>query len=219
MRRNYLFNDAPISHKNHVETAPDCGVEHKQLLYVTSDFDYTGRLDNCLILEILLQFPSVRLKDLMFECVPDFKGNYPFLHLVALHPDLRVSGLLFHCNRCLSQQFLPTIKQDFKKLFSMPTLKEVSIDCYWDDNPDIMQALILGLPTIKYLNKISLGSYPPSAMRATILRYGTCSLLSHSWTNWNSLSKDTSLLKWKSVLIWSVTAGSNQDNKWNLFSL
>ena len=161
MRRKYLFNDAslPSPKKDFKISAPDCGVKHKQLLYVTSDFDYTGRLDNCSILEVLLQFPSIQLKDLMFECMSDFKGNYPFLHLAALHPDLHVSALLFHFNRYLSQQFLLTVKEDFKKLFSMPTLEEISIDGYWEDYPDIVQALILGLPTVKSLNRISLGSY------------------------------------------------------------
>ena len=157
--RNFIFNVSIPPHEGNWNPALDCGVEHKRLLFTTSDLNYTGLLDSCSILEVLLRFPNIRLKDLMFECVPDVGGNYPFLHLAALHPDLQLSAMLFHFNRGLNQGFLLTIKEDFKKLFSMPTLKEISIDGYWDEFPDIVQALILGLATVKSLTRISLGSY------------------------------------------------------------
>ena len=143
---------------------PDCGVQHKRLLFDTSGHDFKIILASFSILESLLQFPTIRLKDLMFECVPDTSGNYPLLHYAALHPDLLVSAISFHFNRGFSQQFLLAIQEDFRKLFSMSTLKEISIDGYWEEFPEIKHALVLGLEeqkAIKSLNKISLGSYSP----------------------------------------------------------
>ena len=84
MPKNYLFNVALPPHKKYMETVPDCGIEHKRLLH----YMHNPLLHSCSVLEVLFQFPSIRLKDLVFECVPDASGNYPFLHLAALHPDL-----------------------------------------------------------------------------------------------------------------------------------
>ena len=164
MPRNYLFKVSLPHIKQCLKTVPDCGVQHKRLLFDTSGHDFKIILASFSILESLLQFPTIRLKDLMFECVPDASGNYPLLHYAALHPDLLVSAISFHFNRGFSQQFLLAIQEDFRKLFSMSTLKEISIDGYWEEFPEIKHALVLGLEeqkAIKSLNKISLGSYSP----------------------------------------------------------
>ena len=46
----------------------------------------------------------------------------------------------------------------------MSTLKEISISGYWNEFPEIMQALILGLATVKSPNKISLMSLANACM-------------------------------------------------------
>lgn len=141
---------------------PDCGLQHKRLVFNTSEFHCKSVLFSTLIFDVLLQLPMIRLKELMFKCVVDKRGNYPYIHLAAVHPDLLLSAMSFHFDKgCGSQKFLLTIKEDFKMLFRMVSLKEISIAGHWEGFQEVKQALILGLEeqkAVKSLNKISLDS-------------------------------------------------------------
>ena len=106
---------------------PDCGLEHKVLKcsYYSS--------------ELLKRLSTVHLRELQLCFSFDSQNN---LHDVATYPDLHVVRLMLDWHDPL---FEPTVRDDFKSIFQMSTLREISLDGYWTRSKEIKQALVHGL--------------------------------------------------------------------------
>ena len=120
-----------LAFNNPSDTVPECGSQHKILLY-----EFAAMY---VILPSLLRLPFIRLRELAFSYT---KGNQFLFHEIVHHHDVNVSKLLidFDFDRVVE---LPTICQDFEKLFQMSTLKEVLVDGHWLNNSKIKSAIIV----------------------------------------------------------------------------
>ena len=118
------------------DTVPECGSQHKILLY---EF-----LDMNIIVPALLRLPIIRLREFAFNSV---KGNQSLFHQVAQHRDLNVTKLLinFGFDTIIMEKTLSTICHDFERLFGMPTLNEVFLCGEWLNSSEIKSAIVIGL--------------------------------------------------------------------------
>ena len=140
-------------------TIPECGVEHKIFRGQLNASSINEKcLNSSFVTHALLQLSTVRLQQLHLV----FASNCPpVLHLAALHPDLRVSALTvsFSVAPQNPAQLLSTLPEDFKALFRMPTLREVTLMGEWTSLEEAKHALLLGLEQqlqIRSIRKIKL---------------------------------------------------------------
>ena len=115
-----------------IGNVPQCAVEHKELYLSSRHHKFTG------ILNLLLQLPSVRLNGIRLD------GDYEYIHLCALHPDLLVKKLTFVVNN-MESHAPKTIRDDVVTLLKMPTLREISISGDWGHDKEFKDGLIQGI--------------------------------------------------------------------------
>ena len=117
------------------DSIPECGTQHKMLVYDVSDSD--------VIVPHLLQLPVIRLHELAYKFE---KESQPIFNKVAHHPDLHISKL--SVDFCLLeptnvQEPLSTLDKDCQ----MSTLKEIHLCGWWTHFVEIRRALVIGLQT------------------------------------------------------------------------
>ena len=151
-----------------------CALQHKRLAFC-SRFARKPTRGCTGFMDILFQLPTVRLRNIQFDC---WTGKeHPYLHLAALHPDFQVAKLVlkFVPDSCLDtafdlfmiseneyevhtptksvqddiktyhQTFLRTVESDVRTLFKMSTLEEVVVTGRWIVNAEVKQAVLCGL--------------------------------------------------------------------------
>ena len=130
-------------------TVPDCACQHKMLQFTSQDTSTN-------ILHPILQFPTIRLNELILNCFDDY---YPYLHLCACHPDLQVAKLAIDLNEQPYHILMTTVKNDLISLFKMLTLQELSISGHWVGFENAKHGLVLALyqrSTLCSLRKVTL---------------------------------------------------------------
>ena len=95
-------------------------------------------MDCIIILYILLQWPIVRVNELVIV-------NYKYLHLCALHPNLQVMKLVIVMDEKTNQDLLDTIQDDLVALLRIPTLEEFAIAAFWDHSEEAKAGVVQGL--------------------------------------------------------------------------
>ena len=115
-------------------TIPQCAAQHKMLRL--SSIQFTRAL------HLLLQFPTIRLNEIILVCHSDY---YPYLHLCALHPDLQVVKLVMYVSRITNQSSLATAQEDLVSLLKMHTLQTIFISGNWGHHKEVKLGLMQGL--------------------------------------------------------------------------
>ena len=148
----------------------DCGIQHKILICDTKH-----------LLHHLLYLPTIRLREIGLECTDYGHGNN-YLHLSALHPDLRVSGLrlTFFCD---SDNIVlqDTIHDDFKILLKMPTLVKLSVLGCWWRSQEAMAALMQGLKEQSKVGSIQKITFRSLYEELSAQEYGSSGLFTKLW--------------------------------------
>ena len=107
---------------------PQCAAEHKKLHF---SFRQSRRLE---VLRILLQLPTVRLKEICLD------GDFKYVHLCSLHPDLQVTKLVIDIGKMDSQvASTPCIS-----LLKKPMLQEISIGGHWGHYVEVKLSVMQG---------------------------------------------------------------------------
>ena len=141
-------------------TIPSCSHQHKVLKFSSSD-DLTKGL------YLLLQFPAIRLKQLML-----FTNEY--LHLCAIHPDLQVTKLVITVVKSQNvrqhgqQPLMSTLQQDIVSLFKIGSLKKIHIRGTWGPVAEVKLGLVSGLwarSRLSPLKKLSLDLESPRSYK------------------------------------------------------
>ena len=129
----------PLIPKTSGYTTPDCGTEHKLLLYEFADIDS--------ILLHLVTLPTIRLQEFAFNFG---EGSQSLFNQIAQHPDMNVTKLLINFDFPsmkpgeVEKQLL-TLCQDFEKLFQMSALKEIYVCGQWLCFSEVKKAIVIGL--------------------------------------------------------------------------
>ena len=113
-------------------TFPQCAAEHKVLRFSSPRQKFTG------VLQILLRLPTIRLHDIHLD------GDYEYIHLCALHPDLMVTKLTITMSNVGSHAPV-TIQEDLVSLLKMPTLREISLNGNWGHDKGVKEGFVQGL--------------------------------------------------------------------------
>ena len=94
-------------------------------------------------LYLLLQMPSVRLKEIALVSLHDY---FEYIHLCALHPNLQTTKLLLDLTELrTSHSVLATIQADIVSLFTIPSLQKIVISGNWGKHDEIKLGIVQGL--------------------------------------------------------------------------
>ena len=131
-------------------TIPSCGLQHKVLKFSSND-DLTKGM------YILLQFPTIRLKDLSLFT------NSEYLYLCAIHADFKTTKLVINvvkndCYRWYGEdpQHITTVtlQQDLMSLLQISSLEKVCIKGTWGSSTEVKLGLVLGLQGRSHLSPL-----------------------------------------------------------------
>ena len=114
---------------------PFGSAQHKEL-QLSSQKEYT------LILQIILQLPSIRLKEIVLDNLDDYPD---YLHLCAIHPDLHTTKLTIDLSRIQLGCFSTSRQSDLITLFQMTSLQEIYIYGNWGTDEHVKLGLVNGL--------------------------------------------------------------------------
>lgn len=122
---------------------PTCSIEHK--VFEIKQSTYYPRSIHHLGLCLLLQFPSIRLKELTLAGLDKF---YKYLHLCALHPDLQTRKLVIEIpSKAPCKASLANVQEDLTSLLGMPSLQKFVMAGNWDEIDEVKSGLVLALKT------------------------------------------------------------------------
>ena len=121
------------------DTTPECGTQHKLLVFEFADID--------IIVPHLIQLPVIRLWEFAFKFGIQSQSLF---NQIAHHPNMNVTKLLINfdfegINPEEVNKRLSTLCRDFEKLFQMPTLKELCLCGQWLCFREVKKALVIGL--------------------------------------------------------------------------
>ena len=147
------------------DTIPDCGVQHKMLMYDIFNDYHNYSYQSCVIIPYLLQLPVIRLQELAFGLG---ERSHSIFHQVAHHPNLNVAKLsltiiLEPLAPLEIKESLSTVEQDLERLFQMPTLREFHLSGEWIYHYEVRKAMVNSLQQqvqICSLEKIHLEYWP-----------------------------------------------------------
>ncbi len=90
-------------------------------------------------LYLLLQLPTIRLKEIAFVGLSEY---HEYLHLCTLHPDLQTTKLVIDVSYFTKSS---TIRADLISLFGMSSLRKIIISGCWDELDEVKLGVVQGL--------------------------------------------------------------------------
>ena len=106
---------------------PDSGVEYKELYLHQDHLVDESYVQIC---KTVFAFPKIRLRFLEVGCLQTIGNHYiNTIHMAAQHPDIRVKTLSIRLpyNGIREDVVLPTLRDDMRALFQIPTLANFSL--------------------------------------------------------------------------------------------